>query len=182
MDESTTNPSEQVEHHNTSLKDRTPPDNFHSINLVELSLRQKRHEIIKDPAFLPSPIYPPVLPTKPKHFRNRDDQYFLMIVSPSKHNSFALYASNWLHHQTIWQNTRLVHINRIQNYAFTPILARWCCSYFLFNSPFLAYQSTIWKPKKLILRLSQLQKTPYTFWHIPKFFNIKNHRTYIFAD
>ena len=43
----------------------------------------KRYEIMKDPVFLSSPIYPPFIPSKPSLSTNRDDHLihsFLMII------------------------------------------------------------------------------------------------------
>ena len=41
---------------------------------------KKRYEIMKDPVFLSSPIYPPFIPSKPSLFTNRDD-HLIPILS-----------------------------------------------------------------------------------------------------
>ena len=50
-------------------------------NLMEhLHLRTKRNETMKDPAFLSSPIYLPILPSKPSLSTNRND-YLIPLLS-----------------------------------------------------------------------------------------------------
>ena len=54
---------------------------------------KKRYEIMKDPIFLPSPIYPPSIPSKISLCTNRDDHLIsilLLTISSSKHN-YLLY-------------------------------------------------------------------------------------------
>ena len=64
-------PSEQVEQteHATSSKVHTPPDTTHETPPPP----KKRYEIMKDPVFLSSPIFPPQLPSKPSLSTNCDD-------------------------------------------------------------------------------------------------------------
>ena len=51
--------AELTEHTTTSSKDRTPPDNSHETPPLP---PKNKHEIMKDPIFLFSPIYPPYPP------------------------------------------------------------------------------------------------------------------------
>ena len=70
----TFNSLEQLEHakleHNTS-KLPTPPDDTDRTHATPSSPK-KRYEIIKDPVFLSSQIYPPFIPSKPSLSTNRD--------------------------------------------------------------------------------------------------------------
>ena len=82
MDESPINPCEQVEHHNKSPKDQTPPETFTVNQSREPPPSKTTNEIMKDPACLASPIYYPILPPKHSLSTTRDDhhtyRYFLI--------------------------------------------------------------------------------------------------------
>ena len=57
--------SDQLEHRNISPKDQTPPEITNEDTSRETPPpQQKKYEIMKDPAFLSLPIYPPILPSK----------------------------------------------------------------------------------------------------------------------
>ena len=89
MYESSTNPLEQVEYHNTSPKDQTPPETIQLDQSRKIPSPPKK-ENLKDPASFPSPIYPPIMPTKRSFSTIRDDHLIptlFMTVSLSKHNS-----------------------------------------------------------------------------------------------
>ena len=72
-------------------------------------LRKKRYEIMKDPVFLSSPIYPPFISCKPSLSTTRDDhlipllsqddfifkaQLFSLYMHPTTDYSFRLYHKN----------------------------------------------------------------------------------------
>ena len=46
---------------------------------------KKPYEMKKDPAFLSSPTYPPILPCKPSFFANRDDHLVQLLYHDSLH-------------------------------------------------------------------------------------------------
>ena len=75
---------EQTEHNTTSSKDQPPQDNSQE----RPPPPKKKYEIMTDPIFLSSPIYPTNLPSKPSLFTNRDD---LLIPILSLH-TFTLKA------------------------------------------------------------------------------------------
>ena len=86
--------SEQVEQteQNTSSKDHTPPDNSHETPPPP----KKKYEIMKDPIFLSSPIYPPILPSKPSLPTNCDD-YLIPLLSHDRFTFKAQLTSFYLH-------------------------------------------------------------------------------------
>ena len=89
MNQSITNPPEQVEQI-TSPKDQTPSATIPPDQSCETPHSQKKLEIMKDPTFLSSPIYPPLFPSKSSLSTSRDVHYyqlFLTLESFSKHNS-----------------------------------------------------------------------------------------------
>ena len=55
------NATEQAEHEHNTPKVPTPPDNTTETPPPP----KKRYEIMKDPLFLSSPVYPPTIPSKP---------------------------------------------------------------------------------------------------------------------
>ena len=78
---------DQMEHQNIPSKNKTPSDHDQSPDTPPPT--KKKYEIMKDPAFLSSPIYPPIIPTKSQLSTTRDDylcQHFLQTASPSNHN------------------------------------------------------------------------------------------------
>ena len=75
---------EQTEQNTTSSKDQTPQKNSHETPPQP----KKKYEIMKDPTFLSSPIYPPILPSKPSLSTNRD-HHLIPILS---HNKFTFKA------------------------------------------------------------------------------------------
>ena len=80
--ESTDTTHDQMEHQPVPSKIKTPSDHGQSPEVPPPS--KKKYEIMKDPAFLSSPVYPPFLPTKPQLSTNRVDYldpYFLPIDS-----------------------------------------------------------------------------------------------------
>ena len=58
-------------HQNIPSKNKTPSDHDQSPDTPPPT--KKKYEIVKDPAFLSSPIYPPIIPTKPQLSTTRDD-------------------------------------------------------------------------------------------------------------
>ena len=85
------NSFEQMEHtkieHDTS-KIHIPPDDTDRTHATPPPPPKKRYEIMKDPVFLSSPIYPPVIPSKTSLCTNRDD-YLLPLLS---HDDFIFKA------------------------------------------------------------------------------------------
>ena len=74
-----TNPThtpEQAEHEQNTSKVPTPPDN----RIETPPPPKKRYEILKDPLFLSSPVFPPTIPSKPSHFTNRDDHLIPLLL------------------------------------------------------------------------------------------------------
>ena len=85
QDQSNTN-TEQVEHQKSFPKDRTPPVIINYDTHRQLLPRtKKKYEIMKDPAFLSSPLYPPTLPSKLSLFTKRDDH----LIPSSSHDRFT---------------------------------------------------------------------------------------------
>ena len=74
-------PIEQIEHtkneHDPS-KIPTPPDDSDHTHATPPPPK-KRYEIMKDPVFLFSPIYPPFIPSKPSLCTNRDDNLIPLL-------------------------------------------------------------------------------------------------------
>ena len=66
------------------------------INLLILLHLQKKYVIMKDPAFLSSPIYPPILPTKLQLSTNRDD-YLVPILSTNRFSFKSQLTSLYMH-------------------------------------------------------------------------------------
>ena len=76
MGQSNTTLSEQVEQveHRTTPKDPTPPEIFPVDQSFEKPPPPKNNnEKMKDPAFLSSPVYPPIVPTKHSLSTTGDD-------------------------------------------------------------------------------------------------------------
>ena len=65
---------EQIEHKSISAKERTPETTKNDNSRETPPPPKKKYEIMKDPAFLSSPIYPPILLSKPPLSTNRDNQ------------------------------------------------------------------------------------------------------------
>ena len=84
------NPLEQMEHtkieHDTS-KIPTPPDDTDHTQATPPPPK-KRYEIMKDPVFLSSPIYPPFIPSKLSLSTNRDDHLIPLL----SHDDFIFKA------------------------------------------------------------------------------------------
>ena len=66
------------------------------INLLKLHHQQNQYEIMKDPAFLSSPIYPPIKPTKPQLSTTRDD-YLVPILSTNRFSFKSQLTSLYMH-------------------------------------------------------------------------------------
>ena len=89
---------EQMEHQNFPSKNKTPSDHDQAPETPPPT--KKKYEIMKDPAFLSSPIYPPIIPTTTKLSTTRDD-YLVPILSTLYKSlffqvttHFSTYASN----------------------------------------------------------------------------------------
>ena len=87
-------PSEQVEQpeRNTSSKVDNPPNNTHETPPP----LKKRYEIRKGNIFLSSPIYPPILPSKPSLSTNRDD-HLISLLSQDNFTFKAQLTSLYMH-------------------------------------------------------------------------------------
>ena len=72
---------DQMDHQNIPSKNKTPSDHDQSPDTPPPT--KKKFEIMKDPAFLSSPIYPPLIPTKPQLSTTRDD-YLVPILSTNR--------------------------------------------------------------------------------------------------
>ena len=57
---------------------------------------KKKYEIMKDPAFLSSPVYPPIIPTKPQLSTSRDD-YRTPILSTNQFSFKSQLTSLYMH-------------------------------------------------------------------------------------
>ena len=94
FDQVNAHPSEQIEQteHTTSSKVHTPPDNTHEIPPPA----KKRYEIMKEPVFLSSTIFPPTLPSKPSLSTNRDD-HLIPLLSQNTFTFKAQLTSLYMH-------------------------------------------------------------------------------------
>ena len=92
IDQEHAHPSEQIEHteHATSSKVHTPPDNTHEVPPPP----KKRYEILKDPVFLSSPIFPPKIPSKPSLSTNRCDHLIPLLSQDTL--TFKALDSLWI--------------------------------------------------------------------------------------
>ena len=82
------NATEQAEQEHNTPEVPTPPDN----TTESPKPRKKRYEIMKDPLFLSSVVFPPTIPSKPSLSTNRDDHLIPLlsshtIISFLEHNS-----------------------------------------------------------------------------------------------
>ena len=59
-------------------------------------LRKKRYEIMKDPLFLSSPVFPPTIPSKPSLSTNKDD-HLIPLLSHNNFNFEAQLTSLYMH-------------------------------------------------------------------------------------
>ena len=71
----------QIEHQNVHTKNKTSSDHDQSPKTPPPT--KKEYEIVKDPAFLSSPIYPLIIPKKPQLSTTRDD-YLVPILSTNR--------------------------------------------------------------------------------------------------
>ena len=131
------NKHNQMEHRNIPSKNKTPSDHDQCPETPPST--KKKYEIMKDTAFLSSPIYPPIIPTKPQLSTTRDDNmapyHYLLdngikifslqfnFLRPSIYDlktdendpSFLSTAQKTTHHLTY---TRFFQHNKPQNYIF----------------------------------------------------------------
>ena len=139
-------------------KNKTPSDPDQSPDTPPPT--KKKYEIMKDPAFLSSPIYPPIIPTKPQLSTTRDD-YLVPILSNHRF-SFKSQLTSLYMHPTDY-TFKLYDKN--QDF-FTSIASKIMApyhigfimesKYFLFNSISFAHRYMISKQMKMI-RLFYLQ-------------------------
>ena len=85
---------DQMEHQPTPSKNKTPSD--HGQSPETPTPPKKKYETMKDPAFLFSPVYPPLIPSKPQLPTNRDD-YFTPIHSTSRFSFKSQLTSLYMH-------------------------------------------------------------------------------------
>ena len=83
-----------MEHQQIPSKNKTSLDHDQSPETPPPS--KKKHEIMKDTAFLSSPVYPPILPTKPQLSTHRDD-YLVPILSTSRFSFKSQLTSLYMH-------------------------------------------------------------------------------------
>ena len=94
-DTSITSPNDQMEHQPPPQKNKTPSDNNHSSETPPPPMK-KKYEIMKDPAFLSSPIYPPIKSTNSQLSTNRDD-YLIPVLSTNNFLFQAQLTSLYMH-------------------------------------------------------------------------------------
>ena len=87
---------DQMELQNIPSKNKTPSDHDQSPDTPPPT--KKKYEIMKDPAFLSSPIYPPILPTKPQLSTTRDD--CLVPILSTNRFSFKPHLTSLYMHPT----------------------------------------------------------------------------------
>ena len=77
IDQINAHPSEEIEQieHTASTTVHTPPDTTHEVPPPP----EKRYEIMKDPVFLSSPVFPPKIPSKPSLSTTRDDRLISLL-------------------------------------------------------------------------------------------------------
>ena len=86
---------DQMEHENNpSTNKNTPSDHDQSPDSPPPT--KKKYEIMKDPAFLSSRIYPPIIPTKPQLSTTRDD-YLVPILSTNRFSFKSQLTSLYMH-------------------------------------------------------------------------------------
>ena len=85
---------DQMEHPNIPSKNKTPSDHDQSPDTPPPT--KKKYEIMEDPAFLSSPLYPPILPTKPQLSTNRDD-YLVPKLSTNRFSFKTQLTSLYMH-------------------------------------------------------------------------------------
>ena len=67
-----------------------------TIILLKLHHQRKKYGIMKDPAFLSSPVYPPIIPTKSQLSTNRDE-YLTPILSTNQFSFESQLSSLYMH-------------------------------------------------------------------------------------
>ena len=85
---------DQMEQQNIPSKNKTPSDHDQSPDTPPPT--KKKYEIMKDPAFLSSTIYPPIIPTKPQLSTTRDD-YLVPILSTNRSSFKSQLTSLYMH-------------------------------------------------------------------------------------
>ena len=85
---------DQMERQNIPSKNKTPSDHDQCPDTPPPT--KKKYEIMKDPAFLSSPIYPRILPTKPQLSTTRDD-YLVPILSTNRFSFKSQLTSLYMH-------------------------------------------------------------------------------------
>ena len=77
-----------------SSKYKTPSDHNNSPETPPPT--KKKYEIMKDPAFLSSPVYPPIIPTKPQNSTNRNEN-LTPILSTNQFSFKSQSTSLYMH-------------------------------------------------------------------------------------
>ena len=85
---------DQMEHQNIPSKNKTPSDHDQSPDTPPPT--KTNYEIMEDPAFLSSPIYPSIRPTKPQLSTTRDD-YLVPILSTNRFSFKSQLTSLYMH-------------------------------------------------------------------------------------
>ena len=85
---------DQMEHQPIPSKNKTPSDYDKSPETPPPT--KKEYEIMKDPAFFSSPVYPLIIPTKPQLSTNRDN-YLAPIISTSRFSFKSQLTSLYMH-------------------------------------------------------------------------------------
>ena len=94
IDQVNAHPSQEIEQieHTTPTKVHIPPDTTHGVPPAP----KKRFEIMKDPVFLSSPIFPPIISFQPSLSTNRDD-HLIPLLSQDNFSFKAQLTSRYMH-------------------------------------------------------------------------------------
>ena len=90
--------SEQIEHNTVSLKESIPPEIIIDISRETPSPPRNKYKLMKDPAFLFSPVYPPILPS---NFSLSTNRYaYLILILSHDHFTFKSQLTSLYRHPT----------------------------------------------------------------------------------
>ena len=141
---------------------------------------KKRYEIMNDPVFLSSPIYPPFISTKTSLSTNRDDH----LISFLSHDDFTFKAqlTSLNMHPTDYKfclydkNRTSSHLLLPKSWVFTITGLITESRSFFYNLTFLAHLYTIQKQTNLIRPFSLYHKKSLIIKHTLNFYSTQNQR------
>ena len=168
----------KVEHENP--KTATPPDDTDHTQATPPPPK-KRYEIMKDPVFLSSPIYPPSIPSKVSHCTNRDDH----LISLLSHGDFVFKAqlTSLYMHPTF--SIHFAYMTKTKTFSHQSLPKLWVHTNFglimeskfsLYNSTFFAHISTISKQMNQIHLSFLFHKKLLIIKRTLNFYNTRNHK------